>query len=72
MLFLEVEAENLNECFQVILKPQKVEEKGGRGVGFGELRYILAQNSVPIPVLGKLLNGLPRIYRVGKGVDFLF
>lgn len=64
----QVNAKGLNECFQIIPQPQQVEVKGGKGICFGELRYIWIQSPTVMPVLGEVLNGLPQLMKPGKGV----
>lgn len=66
--FLPVEAKTLNECFRIIPKPQQIEVKKGEGLKFGDLRYVSVSDTVAMPVLGALMDGLPRVPKSGKGV----
>lgn len=61
-------AEGLDKRFQILPLPQKVEILKGNGVEGNELSYIAVQGEGEIPVLGTLLNALPRSERHGKGV----
>lgn len=54
--------------FRIIPQPQKIELLKGRGVKFGELKYIILQDSGKIPVLGKIMDKLPRGRKKGKGI----
>lgn len=54
--------------FRLIPQPQKVELLKGKGFRYGELKYIVTQDSATVPVLGELVDQLPRIVKKGKGV----
>lgn len=68
LAFLTVEAKTLNECFQIIPKPQQIEVKKGSGLKFGDLCYVSIPDTVGLPVLEALLDALPRVSRLGEGV----
>ena len=54
--------------FRLIPQPQKIELMRGKGLGYGELKYLIAQDSTVVPVLGVTMDGLPRVRKKGKGV----
>lgn len=53
--------------FRLIPQPQKIELMRGKGLGYGELKYLIAQDSTAVPVLGVLLDGLPRVKKRVRG-----
>lgn len=61
-------AEGLDKRFQILPLPQKVELLKGTGPAGIELTYITLHGEGEIPVLGTLLNALPRSQRQGKGI----
>lgn len=58
----------LNQTFQLLPQPQSVKKEKGKGIRYNELEYIFMQGNEKMPVLGELLNRLPRVKRAGKGV----
>lgn len=66
--FAVIGAEGLDKRFQILPLPQKIELLKGQGVAGNDLSYIIVQGKGEIPVLGTLLNSLPRKETQGKGV----
>lgn len=66
--FTVIGAERLDKRFQILPLPQKMELLKGQGVAGNDLSYIIVQGKGEIPVLGTLLNSLPRKETQGKGV----
>ena len=54
--------------FRLIPQPQRVEILKGKGLRYGELKYITTQDSAVVPVLGETIDQLPRIKKKGKGI----
>lgn len=63
-----IHADELDKRFQILPLPQKVEVLKGSGLAGNELTYIMMKGEGEIPVLGTLLNALPRSERQGKGI----
>ena len=61
-------AKDLNEVFQLIPQPQAIEVHEGETFLYHEVKYILTEDDTPMPVLGDLLDALPRSERKGIGV----
>ena len=61
-------ARSLDKAFQLLPQPQSIEVYNGKGIRFGDLKYILAEAETRIPVLGILIDGLPHSKRSGKGL----
>lgn len=61
-------AGNLPKQFQLLPLPQKVERLKGKGINVHELSFVIAEDTATIPILGKLLDALPRVKKAGKGV----
>lgn len=64
----KLSSRELDKTFQLLPQPQSVELASGQGVGYQELSCILPLNETPIPVLGEMLDKLPRCSRPGKPV----
>lgn len=54
--------------FRLIPQPQKIELLKGKGLRYGELKFIITQEHAVMPVLGESMDRLPRIKKKGKGV----
>lgn len=54
--------------FQILPKPQHIEELKGKGISGTDLQFIVNQSSGEMPVLGPILNALPQAEMPGKGV----
>lgn len=54
--------------FRILPAPQSLELTGGKGFAGRELTFIEAAADSVFPVVGPLLDGLPRSRRAGKGV----
>ena len=54
--------------FRLIPQPQKIELVKAKGLRYGELKYIRTQDSAVVPVLGEIMDRLPRTAKKGKGV----
>lgn len=67
-LAFTLSARETTQCFQLIPLPQKTEIKTGKGIRFGELKFITTRHDIAIPVLGQILGGLPQQSQKGKGV----
>lgn len=61
-------AGKLNDRFQLIPYPQKVEVRPGKGLFYHELAFIVAEKNAEIPVLDEWLDQLPRCKKKGKGI----
>lgn len=54
--------------FQLLPQPQSIELSNGKGIDYRELSYIEPSTATSIPILGDLLNTLPRCHRTGKPI----
>lgn len=54
--------------FQLIPQPQQIETFRGKGINHHEIRFILNKSENRYPILGPLLDALPRKERPGKGI----
>lgn len=54
--------------FRLVPQPQMVELSKGKGLRYGELKYVTTCDSAVVPVLGEILDRLPRTKKKGKGV----
>lgn len=61
-------AKELNSKFQILPKPQKIEVINENGFRSSELTWLVAEGNVQIPVLGTILDALPRYEKQGKGI----
>lgn len=62
-------AANFEKHFKLVPLPQLIEERKGDGIHTKDLMYITAEEGVNIPVLGMMLDGLPRVGKKGmKGI----
>ena len=59
-------AVGLDKRFQILPLPQQMEIQKGKGISAGELSFVTMKGEGEIPVLGNMLDALPR-YAV-KGV----
>lgn len=57
-----------DKVFQLLPQPQSVEPVSGKGISYQELSYVLSLDETPVPVLGEMLNKLPRCPRAGKPI----
>lgn len=64
----KLSSRELDKTFQLLPQPQSVELASGQGVGYQELSCILPLNETPIPILGEMLDKLPRCSRPGKPI----
>lgn len=64
----KVSSQELDKTFQLLPQPQSVELTSGKGINYLELSCILPSNETPIPVLGEMLDKLPRYLREGKPI----
>lgn len=55
------QAKGLDPRFQILPLPQNIEILKGQGIAGSELAYIVSKGESKIPVLGTLLDALPRI-----------
>ncbi len=66
-LFIEeVASRELDKTFQLLPQPQSIELTSGKGINYWELSYILSSDTTSIPILGDMLNKLPRCLRKGE------
>lgn len=63
-----VRAEGLDKRFRLLPLPQKIEVLKSKGMMGTQLSYIVSQGESKIPILGTLLNALPRTEREGKSI----
>lgn len=68
LFFGKISSRELNKMFQLLPQPQSIEMTSGKGIDYQELSYILPLDETPIPVLGEILNRLPRCPRAGKAI----
>lgn len=57
--------------FRLLPLPQQMEVKKGEGINPTQIGFIVAKQGAEMPVLGELLNKLPRHEKKGKGVTLL-
>ena len=63
-LFIEeIASRELDKTFQLLPQPQSIELTSGKGINYWELSYILSSDTTSIPILGDMLNKLPRCPR---------
>lgn len=62
------QAKGLDPRFQILPLPQNIEILKGQGIAGSELGYIVSKGESKIPVLGTLLDALPRIEKQGAGI----
>lgn len=62
------QAKGLDPRFQILPLPQNIEILKGQGIAGSELAYIVSKGESKIPVLGTLLDALPRIEKQGTGI----
>ena len=68
-LFIEeVASRELDKTFLLLPQPQSIELTSGKGINYWELSYILSSDTTSIPILGDMLNKLPRCPRKGKPI----
>ena len=65
------EAKVLDKRFQIIPLPQNIEVKNGNGISFSDISFVLTEDTIEYPVLGELLDRLPRLRKSGIGVKLL-
>lgn len=61
-------ARDLDPAFQLLPQPQSVELLSGKGFTGSELTFVSATSGTPVPVLGAIVDALPRSVRAGKGL----
>ncbi len=59
-------AGKLDPTFQILPQPQSIETHSGKGLDYTDLTHVLSEGNTPIPVLGAMLDRLPR-YAMSKG-----
>ena len=64
------QAKGLDPRFQILPLPQNIEILKGQGIAGSELGYIVSKGESKIPVLGTLLDALPRIEKQGAVLHF--
>ena len=62
-------ARELDKVFQLLPQPQSVEVYDGKGISYADVKCVISSSGTSIPVLGPLLDELPRCER--KGVKVL-
>ena len=62
-------ARELDKVFQLLPQPQFVEVYDGKGISYADVKCVVSSSGTSIPVLGPLLDELPRCER--KGVKVL-
>lgn len=68
-LSIRISAEGLDGHFQISPLPQQIEVQKGKGINADELSFVTIRGEGEIPVLGSILDELPRYMRNGaKGV----
>lgn len=58
----------LEQIFQILPQPQSIELRKGQALQFGDLKFVVADSDGSMPVLGRIVDGLPRAKCQGKGV----
>lgn len=61
-------ARNADDVFVVLPQPQSTVQLPGKGVHFNELTYVVTEGETGFPVMGQLVDNLPRCKRAGKGI----
>ena len=61
-------ARELDKVFQLLPQPQSVEVYDGKGILYADVKCVVSSPGTSIPVLGPLLDGLPRCERKGVKV----
>lgn len=54
--------------FRILPQPREVEILSGKGITYDELKFVCSEEGAPVPVLGNIVNALPRTRLGGKGV----
>lgn len=68
-LLTVAKATGLDKHFQILPLPQEIEVRKDRGLDVDELSFVVVQGEAEMPVLGNLLDELPRYAKKGaKGV----
>lgn len=65
---LTATAKELNPKFQLLPLPQQIEVVADNALAWNDVTYIIADGEAAIPVLGDMLDRLPRKAVAGKGV----
>lgn len=69
LLFIgSLSSRELDKAFRLLPQPQSVELTHGKSIGYLELSYIQTLNETPVPILGEMLDKLPRSPRPGKPI----
>lgn len=63
-----VSGKDSRAVFQLIPQPQNIDYRGGDAFHYNELKSVAAQSDTLIPLLGDLLDYLPRSIRSGKSL----
>lgn len=71
LLLSNINGKELDNVFQLIPTPQKIEVKGGKALHYGELTYLISTHNNKIPVLPPILDALPQTEKPGKGVQLI-
>ena len=61
-------ARELDKVFQLLPQPQSVEVYDGKGISYADVKCVISSSGTSIPVLGPLLDELPRCERKGVKV----
>lgn len=65
------QGQQLDPGFQILPQPQKIEVYNNEGIKGSALSYIVAADSIQIPVLGTHLSTLPHLISKGKGIRLI-
>ena len=68
LCFTRLFADNQKTIFQILPQPQSVKMIGGDAFMYTELKYIEANPTSQLPILGSMLDHLPQIQQAGRGV----
>lgn len=68
LLLLTISVNGRDLKFKIIPQPQKMEITSTKGLEWNELKFIKAKGNATIPVVGDILDQLPRSERKGVGV----
>lgn len=57
--------------FKILPQPQLIEINGKKGIRTADVTFILAKEEAQIPVLGNIINTLPRYKKQGVGINLI-
>lgn len=70
-LSVRMSAVGLDKRFQILPLPQQMEIQKGKGISAGELSFVTMKGEGEIPVLGNMLDALPRYECTGPTKQYV-